>query len=182
MFKNKYFIMGIGVGMIIGVLLLQLIVTGQQWTPQLTKEQLQREAEQLGYTLVPEQTEEGDASSNSVAVSTPPNVPLTDKDTLKSDQSTDPSSTTASSSESTEASKTDGNQSEFVTIQIKSSTPSKRIAEQLEEAGVIEDALKFDKYVISLQQQRKLRAGKFKFEIPSTHEQVLQVLQSDPNG
>lgn len=52
MFKNRYFIMGLGCGIIIGVLLLQMIWTGQQITPSLSKEQLEQEAKRQGYELV----------------------------------------------------------------------------------------------------------------------------------
>ncbi|WP_195573215.1 hypothetical protein [Paenibacillus sp. 1001270B_150601_E10] len=57
MFKNREFLIGLGAGMIIGVLLLQMILIGQQQTrTPLTETELQQEAARQGYDLVSKET------------------------------------------------------------------------------------------------------------------------------
>lgn len=53
MFKNREFLIGLGAGIIIGALLLQMIWIGQQQTrTPLTEIELQQEAARQGYDLV----------------------------------------------------------------------------------------------------------------------------------
>ncbi|NOU77900.1 hypothetical protein GC101_03300 [Paenibacillus sp. LMG 31459] len=67
MIKNRFFMLGLGVGLIIGALLLQLMIAGK--ADPLTKEQLIKEAERLNMTVVDhaQATDEGTGSGEEEA-------------------------------------------------------------------------------------------------------------------
>jgi len=199
MFKNRYFVVGLGCGIIVGVLLLQMIMTGQNMMHTLTKEQLEREAERQGYQLVPVNAEK-------------PSALEIDSDALVSQHDSEDGPELSANVEKPVASpshsnKVNASEQEQATVEeaevqtaasagtaeepgetvskniyIKPNTTSTAIAEQLMEAGVIADDVAFAEYIKTQQMQSKLRAGSFKFQVPSTHEQALKVLTSHPNG
>lgn len=76
MIKNRFFMLGLGVGMIAGALLLQLMIAGK--AAPLTKEQLIKEAERLNLTVV-DQTQSADKGTVSgeeeTQEGTPPGTP-----------------------------------------------------------------------------------------------------------
>lgn len=53
MFKDRRFLIGLGAGIIIGGLLLQLILLGQKYEVPLTEQELRGAAERAGLELVP---------------------------------------------------------------------------------------------------------------------------------
>lgn len=67
MIKNRFFMLGLGVGLIVGALLLQLMIAGK--ADPLTKEQLIKEAERLNMTVVDhaQAADEGAASGEEEA-------------------------------------------------------------------------------------------------------------------
>ncbi|WP_036696940.1 endolytic transglycosylase MltG [Paenibacillus taiwanensis] len=87
MFRNRYFLIGLGTGIIIGVLLLQIMLIGQKSVPQLTEQQLIREAERQGFELVqkrsavlPERSSSTEANPNKDTVHTSALDPATQVD------------------------------------------------------------------------------------------------------
>ncbi|GAV11994.1 hypothetical protein RQP50_10755 [Paenibacillus sp. chi10] len=60
MIKDRRFLIGLGAGIVLGGLLLQLCLIGQRSIEPISDTELRRAAEQAGYKLVPQQP----ASSN----------------------------------------------------------------------------------------------------------------------
>lgn len=57
MIKDRRFLIGLGVGIVLGGLLLQLCMIGQRTMEPIADTELKRAAEQAGYKLVPLQPE-----------------------------------------------------------------------------------------------------------------------------
>lgn len=56
MIKDRRFLIGLGAGIVLGGLLLQLCMIGQRTMEPISDTELQRAAEQTGYKLVPLQS------------------------------------------------------------------------------------------------------------------------------
>lgn len=56
MIKDRRFLIGLGAGIVLGGLLLQLCMIGQRTMEPISDTELQRAAEQAGYKLVPLQS------------------------------------------------------------------------------------------------------------------------------
>ncbi|MGZ9584608.1 hypothetical protein [Paenibacillus marinisediminis] len=199
MFRNRYFIVGVGVGIIVGVLLLQMILVGQQLTPELTREQLEQAAERQGLRLIPIDGATNKPKQTTTDVSGAVDKKAADESQSSTEADSDKQLEETASVEVSSAavhvedallkedtdSKSNGAieaEPQFVDIRIKPNLSSIAIAEQLEQAGVISDSDDFVSYIKDEKKQTMLRAGYFKFEVPSTNEQALKVLTSHPNG
>lgn len=178
MFKNRYFIMGLGCGMIIGVLLLQLIWTGQNMTPTLSKEQLEQEAKRQGYELVlPDNNLQEGLVPSTEGDEDNPAVGTVDETVQGGESQQDEAMQEKPSGEETEVHEKDTKQ-----VRIQPKMTSSQIASQLADLGIIDNAEEFEAYIKLKQKQTLLRAGYFIFEVPSTYEQALTTLTSPPNG
>lgn len=205
MFKNRYFIMGLGCGIMIGVLLLQMIWTGQQMTPTLSKEQLEQEAKRQGYELViPDNNQkenllpssegseeqqpadaEADSTSSAEQLDASQKVDITavnDKQQPEpsADNSVEPAEIDKSTNVETNISPEDVKKTKQV--RIKPNLTSSQIAVQLVDDGIIDNANEFEAYIIAKKKQTQLRAGYFIFDVPSSYENALTTLISHPNG
>lgn len=186
MFKDRRFLIGLGAGMIIGSLLLQLTLIGERAAEPLSEPELRREAERAGYELIPRGAmANGTAEGGRVAQPRTPassGAPRQEKGGEKeaaggSDSAANPASSAAKKQDSPPA-----EVKQEAKIKVAYGSGSRDIAKQLADAGIVESAESFERYIAKQKKQGKLRTGTFLFPVPSTMEEALRILTSKPNG
>lgn len=70
---------------------------------------------------------------------------------------------------------------ETITITVEPGTGSYKVCEQLEEAGLVEDAWEFDKYVIDNDCSKKIHAGTHRIPVGAGWEEILGILTKTGN-
>ncbi|WP_036605357.1 hypothetical protein [Paenibacillus assamensis] len=174
MFKDRTFLIGLGAGVIIGALLLQIMLVGQTVSTELTEQQLVREADRQGYDLVPKgpvlpseknanHSDKGEAANK-----------LTSKN-----QGESTNSNQVKSGSNADKNKAEGN---TISVFIPAKSTSDDISKLLETAGVVKDATAFQQFLQQEKKARSLRTGKFQFILPMTEQEVLKTLLKAPNG
>ncbi|MGG4395419.1 hypothetical protein ABEX25_14050 [Paenibacillus thiaminolyticus] len=195
MFKDRRFLIGLGAGMIIGSLLLQLTLIGERAAEPLSEAELRRQAERAGYELIPQGAmADGTAEGGAAAQPHTPassGAPSKEEGAEKkaaggSDSEANPASSAAKKQDPPPAEKkqvpplTEVKQE--AKIKVAYGSGSRDIAKQLADAGIVESAEEFERYVAKQKKQGKLRTGTFLFPVPSTMEEALRILTSKPNG
>ena len=158
--KLKYYLRGLGIGMIVTALILGISFSHRQGQETLTDDQIRERAEQLGMvdsselTLaalqnsVQQQAQESTAETETGAVS----------ETTAEPETTVPE--TIAESEVLQA----------VTITVKKGASSGSVSSQLQEAGLVEDAKAFDKYLCNNGYSRSINPGTYEI-VPGTSEE-----------
>ncbi|MCG7407465.1 hypothetical protein MH117_08525 [Paenibacillus sp. ACRRX] len=211
MFRNRYFLIGLGTGIIIGVLLLQIMLIGQKSVPQLTEQQLIREAERQGFDLVQKRssalsersstTEANPPAKDTVrtsALDQPSKADKASKDAgavssiskqqpdnikIKQVDKTQVSSVpTNVKKDSSQKTSTKPKEKQSKSIRIIPNSSASSVSKQLADADIVDDAASFEAYIKKQKKQTKLRAGTFNFEVLSSYEKALAVLTSHPNA
>lgn len=188
MFKDRRFLIGLGAGMILGSLLLQLTLIGERAVEPLTEPELRREAERAGYELIPRgamantTAEGGDAEQPQppAGSGTPRQEDGGDEAKKAAGGSDSAAKPAPSAAEKQEPSPAEVKQE--AKIKVVYGSGSRDIAKQLAEAGIVESAESFERYISKQKKQGKLRTGTFLFPVPSTMEEALRILTSKPNG
>ncbi|MBD8497091.1 hypothetical protein [Paenibacillus arenosi] len=187
MFKDRTFLIGLGAGVIIGTLMLQIMLIGQTVSTELTEQQLVREADRQGYDLVPKDSvlpskKDGNNSDKSKAEGVKQND-STDSNQVKSTSGTEkselPTAKNKVADNNAGKNKPDSN---MVSVFIPAKSTSDDISKLLEAAGVVKDADKFQQFLQQEKKARSLRTGKFQFTLPMTEQDVLKTLLKAPNG
>ncbi|TVX93954.1 endolytic transglycosylase MltG [Paenibacillus agilis] len=191
MFKDRTFLIGLGAGVIIGTLLLQIMLIGQTVSTELTEQQLVREADRQGYDLVPKDSvlpskKDGNNSDTSKADDKAEGVKQnesSDSNQLKSISETKkselPTAKNKAADNNANKNKLD---SKMVSVFIPAKSTSDDISKLLETAGVVKDADDFQQFLQREKKARSLRTGKFQFTLPMSEQDVLQTLLKAPNG
>ncbi|CAH8710188.1 endolytic transglycosylase MltG [Paenibacillus thiaminolyticus] len=195
MFKERRFLIGLGAGVIIGSLLLQLTLIGERAAEPLTEAELRREAERAGYELIP-QGAMADGTPEGGGAAQPPTpasggAPSKEEGAEKkaaggSGQAAKPGSSAEKKQDPPPAEKKQAppltEEKQEAKIKVAYGSGSRDIAKQLADAGIVESAEEFERYVAKQKKQGKLRTGTFLFPVPSTMEEALRILTSKPNG
>jgi hypothetical protein len=189
MIKNRFFMLGLGAGMIAGALLLQLMLAGR--AVPLTKEQLVKEAAKLNLTVV-DKTETGaegtpapengaqdqgalgTAEPSAPAVSASPSPAATPKAAAKPSAAVTPGQPSAPSKPAGDATGTgavppasptspevdvNGN----ISVRIPTGITMTQTADLLVEAGVIQDKAKFLQTANSRKANKIIQYGSYSF-------------------
>ncbi|WP_374019884.1 hypothetical protein ABU162_09655 [Paenibacillus thiaminolyticus] len=186
MFKDRRFLIGLGAGMMIGSLLLQLTLVGERAAEPLTEAELRREAERAGYELIPHGAlADGTAEGGDAAQPPTPASSGTPSQEEGAEKKAADGSGQAAKPGSSAAKKEDPPPTQVkqeARIKVAYGSGSRDIAKQLADAGIVESAEEFERYVAKQKKQGKLRTGTFLFPVPSTMEEALRILTSKPNG
>ncbi|GAC43158.1 hypothetical protein [Paenibacillus popilliae] len=185
MFKDRRLLIGLGAGMICGSLLLQLMLFGERAAEPLTEPELRRQAERAGYDLIPRGamangTEEGGSATQPQAPASNGTPRQQEGVEKKAAGGSDSAAEPGSSAEKKQDPPSEVEQE--AKIKVAYGSGSRDIAKQLAEAGIVESAEEFERYVANQKKQGKLRTGTFRFPVPSTKEEALRILTSKPNG
>lgn len=179
--KLKYYLRGLGIGMIVTALILGISFSHRQGqeTQTLTDDQIRERAEQLGMvdsselTLaalqnsVQQQTQESTAETETEAMPetiTEPEATATPEITPEPEETPVPETIAES-----EASQT-------VTITVKKGAGSGSVSSQLQEAGLVEDAKAFDNYLCNNGYSRSIHPGTYGITPGTSEEEIAKII------
>ncbi len=150
--KLKFYLRGMGVGVIVTSLIFMIAMAFYE--PTITDEEVELRAKRLGMVY-----EEESDSSNSI-----------DQDNTKK--------------QSVQNIINDGNEGaettteEIVSVTIDRGTSSYKLSQTLQDLGLVDDALTFDKYLDANNYDSFLQPGDFEIPVGSTYEDIAKIITS----
>lgn len=176
--KLKYYLRGLGIGIVVTALIMGLS-TGN--TVQMTDAEIKAKAAMLGMvesdslrlsdrvtaTASPEATNspEGTEAAITPEATATPTATATPAATTTPEVTTTPTATPEATTPAT-----------TVTIVVQKGDGSDTVSRRLAEAGVIEDASSFDRYLIEKGYSRKISIGTYEIEIGLSEEEVAKII------
>ncbi|MBQ8147682.1 MAG: hypothetical protein IJ040_02700 [Lachnospiraceae bacterium] len=190
--KRKYYIRGIGVGILFATIVLftaYSVFGGKK----MTDEEIMDRAEELGMVYSesalenltkPADTQEAnDSEANSTNDSTDTSASDTsDSDTESTDTTAEEPTTEEPTTEATTevtteaASSTSGEEGRMVTFTVVSGMSSWNVATILRDQGVIEDASDFDAYLVANGYSSKINIGEYSVAVGTDYESIAKML------
>lgn len=184
--KLKYYLRGLGIGMIVTALILGISFSHRQGqeTQILTDDQIRERAEQLGMVDSSELTLA--ALQNSVQQQAQENTEKTEAspepETEETTTTSEPETTVAPENtvepeatpqpETIEASET----SQTVTVTVKKGASSGSVSNRLQEAGLVEDAKTFDNYLCNNGYSRSINPGTYEIVPGTSEEEIAKII------
>ena len=190
--KLKYYLRGLGIGIIVTTLVLMVAFSGKK--EKLSDQEIMQRAEQLGMVMADEgQTETGTEENTGTEAQpeTEQDVQNTEAGTEENaDENTENASVpetepqTEAAAEPAAPEDTTGNvvgevkqeTSGEVAFTVKSGESSDTVAFNLYKAGLVDDATAFNRYMISKGYDSRLRTGDFKIRSGASYDEILKVL------
>lgn len=192
--KIKYFLRGLGIGILITTLLLYVGSTKSD-SKTLTEEQIIEKARELGMMTEEEakdyrldqsldnlkesitgeekQKESTSHSPSSEAVK----VPKGEKTSEKSEEiSVSSDSNEKKGNTSKENQKEDNKEKKYITVSIKAGLISNSVAKSLEEQGAIDSAQNFTDYVIEKKLTTSIIAGNYKIPVGASYAEIIEII------
>ena len=190
--KLKYYLRGLGIGIIVTTLVLMVAFSGKK--EKLSDQEIMQRAEQLGMVMADEgQTETGTEENTGTEAQpeTEQDVQNTEAGTEENDDENTENASEPETEPQTEAAAepaapedTTGNvvgevkqeTSGEVAFTVKSGESSDTVAFNLYKAGLVDDATAFNRYMISKGYDSRLRTGDFKIRSGASYDEILKVL------
>lgn len=167
--KRKYFVRGLGVGILFGALIMfaAYMTSGKN---RMSDEDVIKRAQELGMVKQSEYVLESDVTSQETT---------TEKATTEAPTTTEKATTEKTTTEkaTTEASTTEkADTSTQTTVTISSGMSSEAIASALANAGLVDDASKFNSFLVANGYDMKLETGNFSLETGMSYEEIAKIL------
>lgn len=182
--KLKYYLRGIGIGIIVTALIFMI---GASTLDQMSDEEIIARAKDLGLvekTVLKEPESESVKQQNntedvpSASDSEPPSEELEAESTeSETEESGDEISESLSENEISEVESEEVIE-EFVVITIKSGDSSVSVSQKVFEAGLVENALEFDRFLCANGYDRKLTVGQHEIKAGATMQEIAEALSS----
>lgn len=185
--KLKYYLRGLGIGMIVTALILGISFSHRQGqeTQILTDDQIRERAEQLGMVDSSELTLA--ALQNSVQQQAQEN---TEKTEASPEPETEEAMTTTSEPETTVAPENTmepeatpqpetivaPEAAQTVTVTVKKGASSGSVSSRLQEAGLVEDAKTFDNYLCNNGYSRSINPGTYEIVPGTSEEEIAKII------
>ena len=195
--KLKYYLRGLGIGMIVTALILGISFSHRQGqeTQILTDDQIRERAEQLGMvdsselTLAALQNSVQQAQENTEKTEASPE-PDTEETTTTSEpettvapENTAEPETTAAPENTVEPEATPqpetiaaSEASQTVTVTVKKGASSGSVSSRLQEAGLVEDAKTFDNYLCNNGYSRSINPGTYEIVPGTSEEEIAKII------
>ena len=156
--KRKYFVRGLGVGILFGALIMfaAYMTSGKN---RMSDEDVIKRAQELGMVKQSEYVLESDVTSQETTTE----ATTTEKTTTE--KATTEASTTEKADTSTQT-----------TVTISSGMSSEAIASALANAGLVDDASKFNSFLVANGYDMKLETGNFSLETGMSYEEIAKIL------
>lgn len=171
--KKKYFIRGLGIGIIFGALImLTAYLTSGKGS--LSDEEVIKRAQELGmvkkseYVLDSEVTSE-EATTEAVTTETPATTEKATEAAATEAATTEKATTEAATTEQTDT-KTKA------TITVSGGMSSETISALLENAGLVDSASKFNSFLVQNGYDKKLETGSFDISCGMSYEEIARIL------
>lgn len=186
--KKKYFVRGLGIGIIFGALImLAAYLTSGKGS--LSDEEVMKRAQELGMVKKSEYVLDSEVTSEETtteAVTTEASV-ATEKATEEAtteapgttERATEEAATEAASTEkaTTEAATTEQTDAKTkATITVSGGMSSETISSLLENAGLVDSASKFNSFLVQNGYDKKLETGSFDISGGMTYEEIARIL------
>ncbi len=177
--KRKYFVRGLGVGIVFGALIMfaAYMTSGKN---RMSDEDIIKRAQELGMVKQSEYVLESDVTSEETTTETPTTEKATGEVTTEAPTITEKATTeapTTTEKATTEASTTEkADTSTQTTITISSGMSSEAIASALANAGLVDDASKFNSFLVANGYDMKLETGSFSLASGMSYEEIAKIL------
>ena len=172
--KRKYFVRGLGVGILFGALIMfaAYMTSGKN---RMSDEDVIKRAQELGMVKQSEYVLESDVTSQETT---------TEEITTEAPTTTEKATTEATTTEktttekaTTEVSTTEkADTSTQTTVTISSGMSSEAIASALANAGLVDDASKFNSFLVANGYDMKLETGNCSLETGMSYEEIAKIL------
>ena len=183
--KLKYYLRGLGIGMIVTALILGISFSHRQGqeTQILTDDQIRERAEQLGMvdsselTLAALQNSVQQAQENTEKTEASPE-PDTEETTTTSEPETTVAPENTMEPETTPQPETivASEAAQTVTVTVKKGASSGSVSSRLQEAGVVEDAKTFDNYLCNNGYSRSINPGTYEIVPGTSEEEIAKII------
>ncbi len=181
--KRKYFVRGLGVGILFSALIMfaAYMTSGKN---RMSDEDVIKRAQELGMVKQSEYVLESDVTSQETTTEEITTEATTEKATTEAPTTTEKATTEATTTEktttekaTTEASTTEkADTSTQTTVTISSGMSSEAIASALANAGLVDDASKFNSFLVANGYDMKLETGNFSLETGMSYEEIAKIL------
>ena len=175
--KRKYFVRGLGVGILFGALIMfaAYMTSGKN---RMSDEDVIKRAQELGMVKQSEYVLESDVTSRETTTEEITTEATTEKATTEAPTTTEKATTEATTEKATtEASTTEkADTSTQTTVTISSGMSSEAIASVLANAGLVDDASKFNSFLVANGYDMKLETGNFSLETGMSYEEIAKIL------
>ena len=161
--KRKYFVRGLGVGILFGALIMfaAYMTSGKN---RMSDEDVIKRAQELGMVKQSEYVLESDVTSQETTTEEITTEATTEKATTEAPTTTE-KATTEKADTSTQT-----------TVTISSGMSSEAIASALANAGLVDDASKFNSFLVANGYDMKLETGNFSLETGMSYEEIAKIL------
>lgn len=195
--KLKYYLRGLGIGMIVTALILGISFSHRQGqeTQILTDDQIRERAEQLGMvdsselTLAALQNSVQQAQENTEKTEASPEpdtegtTTTSEPETTVAPENTTEPETTAAPENTVEPEATPqpetiaaSEASQAVTVTVKKGASSGSVSNRLQEAGLVEDAKSFDNYLCNNGYSRSINPGTYEIVPGTSEEEIAKII------
>ena len=184
--KRKYFVRGLGVGILFGALIMfaAYMTSGKN---KMSDEDVMKRAQELGMVKKSEYVLESDVSSEETTTEEITTAATTETTTEKETTETTTTEVTTEEQTTAEATTTEkttteatttekANTSSKTTITISSGMSSETISSVLADAELVDDASKFNSFLVSNGYDMKLETGSFEFTSGMSYEEIAKIL------
>lgn len=178
--KRKYFVRGLGVGIVFGALIMFVayMTSGKN---RMSDEDIIKRAQELGMVKQSEYVLESDVTSEETTTEeittekvTTEAPTTTEKATTEAPTTTEKATTEKTTTEAATTEKADT--STKTTVTVAGGMTSESISSALANAGVVDDASKFNSYLVANGYDMKLETGSFEFTAGMSYEEIAQIL------
>lgn len=176
--KKKYFVRGLGIGIIFGALImLAAYLTSGKGS--LSDEEVMKRAQELGMVKKSEYVLDSEVASEETtteAVTTEASV-ATEKATEEATTEAPGTTEKATEEATTEAATTEQTDAKTkATITVSGGMSSETISSLLENAGLVDSASKFNSFLVQNGYDKKLETGSFDISGGMTYEEIARIL------
>lgn len=177
--KRKYFVRGLGVGVLFGALIMfaAYMTSGKN---RMSDEDIMKRAQELGMVKKSEYVLESDVSSEETTTEHITTEAATEETTTEAPTTTEdattvvPETTEKATTEAVTTEKSDT--STKTTVTVTGGMSSETISSALSTAGVVDDATKFNSYLVANGYDMKLETGSFEFTSGMSYEEIARIL------
>ncbi|MDO4303099.1 MAG: hypothetical protein Q4D94_04235 [Bacillota bacterium] len=191
MMNLKYYLRGLGIGIVVTALIMSIAAGGKKET--LSDEEIKARAKALGMTeestLLEASLTSDEASGDETSLNTDEELgDSEDEVSAENEQPDDPEADETVEAEATpmpeeaasnaedETSEQAAKQEEIVIIQVKSGEGSYTVCQRLQEAGLIASASEFDTFLYERGYDKKIHAGTLEIPADADPEQIARIL------
>ena len=177
--KRKYFVRGLGVGVLFGALIMfaAYMTSGKN---RMSDEDIMKRAQELGMVKKSEYVLESDVSSEETTTEHITTEAATEETTTEAPTTTEDATTVVPATTekaTTEAVTTEkSGTSTKTTVTVTGGMSSETISSALSTAGVVDDATKFNSYLVANGYDMKLETGSFEFTSGMSYEEIARIL------